>query len=303
MPATILKREIVLTPRTWPSVRRGYQVWVRTTIAGGAEWFKQLRHSFLLVEGDPKFPDQLYVVDPNFRDQFVIARQTAQYQRVTPPPPPPPQTLFSSPTVSAHDICCLLCPIADALRLMYFPIQVMQSVPQVFVGRGKKLLPAVQLLCAEMSAAFSQQQLEVPPGARINPSCLSGCHKRRRTMYPNRSPANFCSMMSHYLVCGPLSVISWCISSEQLSSTAVLVCCFSLNRIRTQSRAAKPLAYSLRSPLCNLNLKPGTWQCLGYGLTPTCTWAIRANVLFWPHQKSVVYHVYHVNANLTCILY
>mmetsp|Transcript_4932 Transcript_4932/g.13783 ORF Transcript_4932/g.13783 Transcript_4932/m.13783 type:complete len:223 (+) Transcript_4932:407-1075(+) len=62
---------------------KGYQVWVRTTICGGSEWFKQLQHSFLLVEGDPKFPDQLYVVDPNFRDQFVIARQTPQYQRVS----------------------------------------------------------------------------------------------------------------------------------------------------------------------------------------------------------------------------
>ncbi len=61
---------------------KGFKVWVRQAVGGGTEWFKQLRHSFLLVEGDPAFPDQLYVVDPNFRDQFTIARTTAHYSKV-----------------------------------------------------------------------------------------------------------------------------------------------------------------------------------------------------------------------------
>jgi len=120
--------------------QRGYSVWVRTALGGGRHWFRQLHHSFLLVEGDPQYPDQLYVVDPNFRDQFAIARATRQYD-----------TLLS-------------------------------AVPSVFVGRGKKLLPTIQLMCEEIAVAFSQQHLEVPPWRRRT-SMMSKWMPERKTDY------------------------------------------------------------------------------------------------------------------------
>lgn len=116
---------------------------MRTALGSGSEWFRHLRHQFLLVDGDPKFPEQLYVVDPNFRDQFVIARTTYHYEKV------------------------------------------MDCVPQTFVGRGKKLLPTVQLLCSEMSVAFAQQQLEMPPW-RKRKSMMSKWMPDKKTDYVPR---------------------------------------------------------------------------------------------------------------------
>jgi len=119
----------------------GYSVWVRTAVGGsGTEWFRHLKHSFLLIEGDPQCPEQLYVVDPNFRDQFVIARPTKQFNRV------------------------------------------IHSLPEVFVGRGKKLLPTVQLVCAEIAAAFSELEMEVPPW-RKKSSMISKWMPERKSDY------------------------------------------------------------------------------------------------------------------------
>ena len=119
-------------------------MWVRQAVGGGNEWFKQLSHSFLLVEGDPAHPDQLYVVDPNFRDQFVIARTTSQYNKV------------------------------------------MQAVPRMFLGRGKRLVSVVQLLCAEISTAFTEQGLETPPW-RKKKAMLSKWMPDKKTDYvPSR---------------------------------------------------------------------------------------------------------------------
>jgi len=121
----------------------GYSVWVRTAVGGGVEWFRHLQHRFLLVEGDADYPDQLYVVDPNFRDQFVLARSTRQFDRVI-----------------------------DAL-------------PKVFVGRGKKLVPAVQLACSEISVAFADLDMELPPWRRKSSMISKWMPERKSDYVPN----------------------------------------------------------------------------------------------------------------------
>jgi uncharacterized protein (TIGR01615 family) len=104
-------------------VNIGYKVHLRTAIGGGTgqRCFQNLHHEFLVVAGEGDFAGVDIIVDPNFKEQFLIPQPTRSYTAV------------------------------------------LEMLPEEFVGTAARLLPLVEVLCREMSAAFEEIGMSCPP--------------------------------------------------------------------------------------------------------------------------------------------
>lgn len=87
-------------------------------------------------------------------------------------------TLVPNPSPSPHPTCHLLQPHFREQFEISHPTPrysgLLALVPQVMVASAAQLVPLVQLLCAEMSLAFEQHGLSLPPW-RQSKSLLSKC--------------------------------------------------------------------------------------------------------------------------------
>lgn len=60
----------------------GYTLTLRKALGGGAACFRNLRHEFLVVRGSGDYEGISYIVEPAFKEQFVISQPTDDYERV-----------------------------------------------------------------------------------------------------------------------------------------------------------------------------------------------------------------------------
>lgn len=60
----------------------GYIVTVRAALGGGASCFRNLRHDFLAVRGTGDYEGAEFIVEPRFREQFLISHPTAEYSEL-----------------------------------------------------------------------------------------------------------------------------------------------------------------------------------------------------------------------------
>lgn len=110
---------------------RGYLVQLRDgcdKIKDSRSCLQNLRHRFIICLGyqghSPAYDQYLMdplIVDPRFKEQFLIAHPTTDYEAV------------------------------------------LEAIPQVFVGTLSKLEAAVKVICREMTRAFQEMGLSLPP--------------------------------------------------------------------------------------------------------------------------------------------
>lgn len=104
----------------------GYKLTLRTALGGGSgrSCFHNLHHEFLLVSGDPEFGS------PQQKEYIVDPYFRDQFH-------------IPQPTQAYEEL--------------------MRQLPGEFVGTAARLVPLVQLLCEEMSAAFEARAMTCPP--------------------------------------------------------------------------------------------------------------------------------------------
>ena len=159
----------------------GYRVAIRTAVGGGAgqEAFHNLYHTFLIVtKGDLHLTD--YLIDPNFRyAQPASGLQHAMLSWACTTPVHPctslqAQSLHSSSaslhTSSRPDSKARAADGPPWCREQFSITardatytRLLEAVPAEFVGTKERLIPLIQLLAAEMAAAFDKCSVTCPP--------------------------------------------------------------------------------------------------------------------------------------------
>lgn len=211
----------------------GYSVVVRAALGGGAACFRNLRHEFLSVRGSGDYEGVEYIVEPRFREQFLISHPTEEYS------------------------------------------ELLEHVPDVFVGTSSRLIPVVQVLCAEMADSFQIKNLTLPPWRRTQ-SMLSKWmpNKARDTSFcrlsdPLPEPSNPFTRISD-----PTHLLTSLSSSElDLTSRALSVTAYTAGTIST-TKSQQPNGKSPQRSLLSFKLQcsDSQEQKSAVGTVPPCHW-------------------------------